>query len=245
MPKAGAGLTSDRACVLHLAGTGDFTHDRRLNLGAPLAAQARPPPAPKSAYGLGVGVDAVRGGCSMCLHQRASDCGRACAARGDAAADPVIQRARGARAARQQAARVRVQLMPGLPKFALSLSLLAWRSALISWLASVQNVATLSLESPFYGARKPPSQRGSKLQRVSDLLMLGRATIEESLFLLAWLQRQGFARLGAPPLQRPPCAGMWCMRLQRGSAHAWAACMHDGLPCIFACADVRCCPWRP
>ena len=43
VPKAGAGLASERACVLHLAGTGDFTHDRRLNLGAPLVAQARPP----------------------------------------------------------------------------------------------------------------------------------------------------------------------------------------------------------
>ena len=76
-----------------------------------------------------------------------------------------------------------------------SLFLLAWRSAHLT-AANMQNVATLSLESPYYGARKPPAQRGSKLQRVSDLLMLGRATIEESLFLLAWAQRQGFARLG-------------------------------------------------
>ncbi|KAK9819238.1 hypothetical protein WJX81_000552 [Elliptochloris bilobata] len=97
LPKAGAGLASQRACVVHLAGTGDFSHDRRLNLGTPLLAQ---------------------------------------------------------------------------------------------------NVATLSLESPYYGARKPAAQSGSKLQRVSDLLMPGRATIEESLFLLAWAQRQGFTRLG-------------------------------------------------
>ena len=47
VPKAGAGLAPERACVLHLAGTGDFTHDRRLSLGAPLVAQARPAPAPR------------------------------------------------------------------------------------------------------------------------------------------------------------------------------------------------------
>ncbi len=70
--------------------------------------------------------------------------------------------------------------------------------------AIMQNVATLSLESPYYGARKPPAQRGSKLQRVSDLLILGRATIEESLFLLAWAQREGFARLGANS-RKPSC----------------------------------------
>ena len=52
VPKAGAGLASERACVLHLAGTGDFTHDRRLNLGAPLVAQARPPPALKDCKAL-------------------------------------------------------------------------------------------------------------------------------------------------------------------------------------------------
>jgi hypothetical protein len=72
--------------------------------------------------------------------------------------------------------------------------------------ARSQNVATLSLESPYYGARKPAGQSGSKLQRVSDLLVMGRATIEESLFLLAWAQRQGHSRLGARALPAPSCA---------------------------------------
>ena len=52
------------------------------------------------------------------------------------------------------------------------------------------------LESPFYGARKPHYQFASQLLRVSDLLTLGRATIEESLCLLDWAGRHGFARLG-------------------------------------------------
>lgn len=40
-PKLGTALGSERACVLHLAGTGDFGHERRLNLGLPLVAQVR------------------------------------------------------------------------------------------------------------------------------------------------------------------------------------------------------------
>ena len=82
-----------------------------------------------------------------------------------------------------------------------------------------QNVATLSLESPYYGARKPAGQSGSKLQRVSDLLMLGRATIEESLFLLAWAQGQGHSRLGARALPAPSCAAR-PVRLGPGGAPA-------------------------
>ena len=34
-------------------------------------------------------------------------------------------------------------------------------------------IATLALESPFYGQRKPHYQQGSKLLHVSDLLLLG------------------------------------------------------------------------
>ncbi|EFN50663.1 hypothetical protein CHLNCDRAFT_59467, partial [Chlorella variabilis] len=58
-----------------------------------------------------------------------------------------------------------------------------------------QGIATLALESPYYGQRKPHYQRGSKLLHVSDLLLLGRATIEESLLLLHWLGRAGHERL--------------------------------------------------
>jgi len=86
-----------------------------------------------------------------------------------------------------------------------------------------QNVATLSLESPYYGARKPAGQSGSKLQRVSDLLMLGRATIEESLFLLAWAQRQGHSRLGARALPAPSCAACPALHGSRGSP-CWQIC---------------------
>ncbi|KAH9555075.1 hypothetical protein CY35_08G095900 [Sphagnum magellanicum] len=60
-----------------------------------------------------------------------------------------------------------------------------------------QNIATMVLESPFYGKRRPPLQSGSRLLCVSDLLLLGRATIEEARTLLYWMQNEiGFKKLG-------------------------------------------------
>lgn len=59
-----------------------------------------------------------------------------------------------------------------------------------------QGIGSMALESPFYGLRKPPQQQGAKLRHVSDLLLLGRATIEESLFLLHWLGQRGHQRVG-------------------------------------------------
>ncbi|KAG2425973.1 hypothetical protein HXX76_013344 [Chlamydomonas incerta] len=58
------------------------------------------------------------------------------------------------------------------------------------------NICSLVLESPFYGARRPAAQRGSKLLRVSDLLTLGWATIAESVNLLHWLRAEGYGPLG-------------------------------------------------
>ncbi|XP_078443198.1 alpha/beta hydrolase family protein [Wolffia australiana] len=59
------------------------------------------------------------------------------------------------------------------------------------------NIATLVLESPFYGRRRPILQRGAKLLCVSDLLLLGRATIDEARSLLHWLETEaGFGKTG-------------------------------------------------
>eukprot|EP00644_Phytophthora_capsici_P001514 jgi/Phyca11/105249/e_gw1.10.47.1 len=59
-----------------------------------------------------------------------------------------------------------------------------------------QGVATLILEGPFYGKRKPPQQKGSKLRRVSDLPILGQATIEEAKSLLEYFRdHHGFSQL--------------------------------------------------
>jgi len=64
-------------------------------------------------------------------------------------------------------------------------------------------IAAVILESPFYGSRRPPGQAGAKLGRVSDLLALGRATVEEALALLAWAaggSGADFSRLGVAGL---------------------------------------------
>lgn len=51
--------------------------------------------------------------------------------------------------------------------------------------------------SPFYGQRRPFLQRGAKLLCVSDLLLLGKVTIEEARSLLYWLDSEaGFGKMG-------------------------------------------------
>lgn len=60
-----------------------------------------------------------------------------------------------------------------------------------------QGIATMVLESPFYGQRRPRLQHGARLLCVSDLLLLGRATIEECRALLHWMKEEvGFNKLG-------------------------------------------------
>lgn len=54
-------------------------------------------------------------------------------------------------------------------------------------LARKSRITSIILESPYYGTRKPLLQVKSKLRQVSDLVVLGRATIEESCSLLRWL----------------------------------------------------------
>ena len=54
-------------------------------------------------------------------------------------------------------------------------------------------IASIILEGPYYGIRKPADQKRSKLKQVTDLLKLGRATIEESRSLLMWLKESAGA----------------------------------------------------
>lgn len=59
-------------------------------------------------------------------------------------------------------------------------------------LAKYHGIGSVILESPYYGVRKPLNQSRSKLKYVSDLLLLGKATIEETLYILQWiLQNEG------------------------------------------------------
>lgn len=55
-----------------------------------------------------------------------------------------------------------------------------------------RGIASLILEGPFYGSRRPAGQRGALLDYVHQLPDLGRATIEESLALLRHFRERGF-----------------------------------------------------
>ncbi|MDI3288492.1 alpha/beta hydrolase family protein [Polyangium sp. 15x6] len=57
-------------------------------------------------------------------------------------------------------------------------------------------IGALLLENPYYGARRPPGQRGVAVRTVIDLLLMFRAAAVESLALLRWLGARGHGRLG-------------------------------------------------
>ncbi|KAM9412896.1 protein ABHD18 [Salvelinus alpinus] len=57
-------------------------------------------------------------------------------------------------------------------------------------------MASLLLENPYYGYRKPKEQVRSSLRNVSDLFVMGAALILESAVLLHWLEREDYWPLG-------------------------------------------------
>ncbi|XP_048668000.1 protein ABHD18 isoform X2 [Marmota marmota marmota] len=57
-------------------------------------------------------------------------------------------------------------------------------------------MASLLLENPYYGCRKPKDQVRSSLKNVSDLFVMGGALVLESAVLLHWLEREGYGPLG-------------------------------------------------
>ncbi len=57
-------------------------------------------------------------------------------------------------------------------------------------------IASLLLENPYYGTRAPPEQHGSSVRTVADLLVMGRACVQEARSLLAWFHAQGHGTLG-------------------------------------------------
>jgi len=62
-------------------------------------------------------------------------------------------------------------------------------------LAKERQVASILLENPYYGLRKPKDQLRSSLHYVSDLFVMGACLIMESHLLLKWSQEQGFGPL--------------------------------------------------
>ncbi|XP_075056084.1 protein ABHD18 [Mixophyes fleayi] len=57
-------------------------------------------------------------------------------------------------------------------------------------------MASLLLENPYYGCRKPKDQLRSSLKNVSDLFVMGGALVLETAALLHWLEREGYGPLG-------------------------------------------------
>jgi pimeloyl-ACP methyl ester carboxylesterase len=59
-----------------------------------------------------------------------------------------------------------------------------------------RGLASVILENPFFGARRPSGQHGTALRTLSDLAVMGRATVSEALALLGWLRELGVERIG-------------------------------------------------
>uniref|UniRef100_A0A2L2Y3C7 Protein ABHD18 n=1 Tax=Parasteatoda tepidariorum TaxID=114398 RepID=A0A2L2Y3C7_PARTP len=57
-------------------------------------------------------------------------------------------------------------------------------------------IASILLENPFYGSRKPKTQKRSSLHNVSDIFVMGGCLILESLALFHWCEKEGFGPLG-------------------------------------------------
>lgn len=57
-------------------------------------------------------------------------------------------------------------------------------------------IASIILENPFYGLRKPKDQVRSSLRNVSDILVMGGCLILESLVLFHWCESNGLGPLG-------------------------------------------------
>jgi hypothetical protein len=93
-----------------------------------------------------------------------------------------------------------------------------------------RGVGTLILEGPYYGARRPGGQVGSKLRHVADLIKLGAITIIETLCLIRILREVGVERVRAqesqPSLSNPQMQCTVCGNFCCGSLSC---------PCSYPC----------
>ncbi|ODM92638.1 hypothetical protein Ocin01_14037 [Orchesella cincta] len=66
------------------------------------------------------------------------------------------------------------------------------RNLLARPLLKEHGIASIILENPFYGFRKPKEQRRSNLLNVSDLFIMGGCLILEAMALLRWCERENY-----------------------------------------------------
>ena len=57
-------------------------------------------------------------------------------------------------------------------------------------------IGSIILENPFYGVRRPANQKGTYIDTVSQLWLMGMTAAAEARVILGWLKDQGFTRLG-------------------------------------------------
>ena len=65
-----------------------------------------------------------------------------------------------------------------------------------------RGIASLIIESPYYGLRKPKKQVGTWIRTVRDLLILGKASVEEGRSICVWLHRNGFGPISVSGFSR-------------------------------------------
>lgn len=65
-----------------------------------------------------------------------------------------------------------------------------------------EGIGSLLIQSPFYGTRKPPYQKGTELKTVKDLLLLGMMSIEEGRSLCVWLKENNYGPLAVTGISR-------------------------------------------
>lgn len=111
-------------------------------------------------------------------------------------------------------------------------------------LASESSIASVILENPYYGVRKPKDQVRSSLKYVSDLFVMGAALILETMVLLRWCERQGYGPLAVSGISMGGhmasiAATAWPKPLGIIPCLSWST-----ASCVFTqviCANIRYC----
>nr|CAG4645618.1 EOG090X08BF [Lynceus sp. MCZ IZ 141354] len=70
------------------------------------------------------------------------------------------------------------------------------RTLMAKPLLKEHNIASILLENPFYGLRKPKDQVRSSLHNVSDIFVMGGCLVLESLVLFNWCEKNNLGPLG-------------------------------------------------
>ena len=76
------------------------------------------------------------------------------------------------------------------------------REKLFAMPLAKKGIASIILQSPFYGLRKPKEQEHSNIRTVYELMLLGLSTLDEGYSLVKWLVSEGNTNIGLTGLSR-------------------------------------------